>query len=79
MFTVKIYQSDSHYEVIETPHYNISKLSTEEGLVTEITLYKTYQTTDGVSYRVSGSDLSVPHFKYAFIENSAGKTIEHIR
>lgn len=79
MFTVKIYASEDHYEVLETPHYNISKLKTEEGLVVEITIYKNYQTTEGVSYRVSAAGLSVPHFKYAFIENSVGKTIEHIR
>lgn len=79
MFTIKIYSSEDNYEVLEAPHYNISKFKTEEGLVTEITIYKNYLTTEGVSYRLSASDLSVPHFKYAFIENSNGKTIDHIR
>ena len=79
MFTIKIYSSEDNYEVLEAPHYNISKFKTEEGLVTEITIYKNYLTTEGVSYRLSASDLSVPHFKYAYIENSNGKTIDHIR
>ena len=79
MFTIKIYSSEDSYEVMEAPHYHISKFKTEQGFVTEITIYKNYFTTDGVSYRVSSADLEVPHFKYAFIENSNGKTIDHIR
>lgn len=79
MFTIKIYSSEDNYEVLSALHYNISKFKTEEGPVTEITIYKNYSTTEGVSYKVSLNDLSVPHFKYAFIENSNGKTIDHIR
>lgn len=79
MFTIKIYSSEDNYDVIEAPHYNISKLNMPDGVVTEITIYKNYFTTEGVSYRVSSADLEVPHFKYAFIENSNGKTIDHIR
>lgn len=79
MFTIKLYNSEDSYEVMEAPHYHISNLKTKEGLVTEITIYKNYFTTEGISYRVSSADLEVPHFKYAFIENSNGKTIDHIR
>lgn len=79
MFTIKIYSSENNYEVIEAPHYNVSKFNLKGGFVTEITIYKNYFTTEGVSYRVSSVDLEVPHFKYAFIENSNGKTIDHIR
>lgn len=79
MFTIKIYKSPDNYEVLETPHYNISNFERPEGKVTEITIYNNYFTMEGVSYRISASDLEVPHFKYAFIENSNGKTIDHIR
>lgn len=79
MFTIKIYNDENSYEVIETPHYHISKYSADGFDVVEITAYKSYLTTDGVSYRLCSNDIGVPHFKYAYIENSSGKTIDHIR
>lgn len=76
MFTIKLYSDDKNYNVLEAIHYNIRKLSDE---LTEITLYPKYTTTEGVVYRVSKDNINDLHWKYAYIENSSGKTIEHIR
>lgn len=79
MFTIKLYAHEDSYEVLEAPHYHISRFAVDDALVVEITVYKSYLTTEGVVYRLSATDIGVPHFKYAFIENSTGKTIDHIR
>lgn len=78
MFTIKLYYNSDNYNVLSAPHYNIATFSTEEGVVTEITIYKDMTTQDGITYRVA-KDISVPHWNYAYIENSSGKTIEHIK
>lgn len=78
MFTLKLYTDPDNYHVLSSPHYNLRTYPTAEGKVTEITLYKGMTTQDGVVYRVA-KDLPTPHWNYAYIENSCGKTIEHIR
>ena len=77
MFTIKLFYDNYSYNVLSAPHYNIYR-NTETG-VTEITLYKDHTSHNGTTYRVSGKPLQVPHWDYAFIENSSGKTIDHIR
>ena len=79
MFTIKLYADEDSYEVLEAPHYHISRFKVDGALVVEITVYKSYLTTEGVTYMIAATDLGVPHFKYAFVENSTGKTIDHIR
>jgi hypothetical protein len=78
MFTIKLYYDIDSYNVICSPHYNIRTFNTDEGFVTEITVYKDMTTQDGTTYRVA-KDISVPHWNYAYIENSSGKTIDHIK
>lgn len=77
MFTIKLFYDNYSYNVLSAPHYNIYR-NTETG-VTEITLYKDHSSQNGTTYKVSGKPLQVPHWDYAFIENSSGKTIDHIR
>ena len=78
MFTIKFYNDDNGYNVLSAPHYSVNTFHTDEGYVTEITMYKDMTTQNGVTYRVA-NELSVPHWKSAFVENSSGKTIDHIR
>lgn len=78
MFTIKLYNSPESYNVMCCPNYAISRFHTDEGEVVEITLYKDHTTQNGTTYSIAKS-LSIPHWEYAFIENSSGKTIDHIR
>ena len=78
MFTIKFYYNSSEYDVLCTTHYNVRELKTENGIEYEVTSYKDFTNQDGVIYRI-GNSLPVPHYSYAFIENSQGKTIEHIK
>ncbi|AGG58301.1 hypothetical protein VPDG_00140 [Vibrio phage henriette 12B8] len=75
MFTIKLYQDNNRYDVLYANHYMISKFLHDGNRVVEITLYKDFTTTNGVTYRVA-KELPTPHFSYAYIENAAGKTIE---
>lgn len=77
MFTLKFYRNEYDYDVIEASHYNIRKIQTVND-EWEVTLYKDFTTQSGVVYRVA-DNLEVCHFKYAYIENSSGKTIEALR
>jgi len=77
MFTIKLYSSPDSYDVITTSHYNI--YFNDKSKVTELTVYKDFSTQYGVTYRICNRELEVPHRKYAFIENSSGKTIDHIK
>lgn len=76
MFTIKLYHDPDSYNVICTQHYNVYKNAAG---VTELAIYPTSLTNDGVTYRISKKDIEIPHWKYVFIENSSGKTIEHIK
>lgn len=90
MFTIKLFANEDQYNVLECPNYNISRFyvdvppenigdkSDQKKEVVEITLYKDFTTQEGVTYRIADY-LEIPHWKYAFIENSSGKTIDHIR
>lgn len=79
MFTIKFYNEPDEYNVVSAPHYDVRKVSSErDGDVFIISVYKDYTTLNGVEYRVA-LDLPVMHWKYCFIENSSGKTIDHIR
>lgn len=79
MFTIKFYNSPDEYNVVSAPHYDVRKVGlAEENTVYVITVYKDFTTVNGTEYRVA-TDIPVEHYKYCFIENSSGKTIDHLR
>lgn len=78
MFTIKLYQDDNCYDVLCATHYMVSKYLAEGKEVCEVTLYKDFTTMNGVTYRIA-KKLPTPHYTYAYIENSQGKTIEHFK
>lgn len=78
MFTIKLYMDENSYDVLSVPHYNVYR----SHQFIEITLYKDFTTSQGVTYRITKEDYNsqgVPHYDYCFIENSSGKTIENLR
>lgn len=79
MFTIKFYNDDNYYNCVEVPNYNVSRFKAEEGCyVVEVTVYQDYTTQDGVSYLIADK-VKIPHFKGAYVTNSKGKTVDHIR
>lgn len=77
MFTIKFFYDEDNYNVVSAPHYNVFR-NHKTGVV-EVTIYKDFTTQSGITYRVSREDIDIPSWKYAFIENSSGKTIDHIK
>ena len=65
---------------ISCPHYNIYKRN--DGTYT-VTTYNTMTDIDGVERHIMSDDQaktsSSQHYHACYIENSSGKTIEHIR
>lgn len=79
MFTIKFYTDvENYYNCLEAPHYNVSRFKDGSNWVAEVTVYSDYLTSSGVSYRIA-DQMEVPHFKGAYVTNSKGKTIDHIR
>lgn len=78
MFTIRFYNDSNYYNVVESPHYNVSRYKSEDGWVVEVSVYNDFTTQDGVDYRIA-EELPTPHFKGAYVMNSAGKTVDHIK
>ena len=78
MFTLKFCSSfedgTSSQTAICCSHYNVYRFDNR----VEITLYKDFTSTDGVTYTVCQSEIEKPHFKVCYIENINGKTIDKI-
>ena len=74
MFTVKFLRvvrgSDEIWHSISCPHYEVSK---GRGRPVTVAVYRGFTTENGVEFRQGDT------FDACFIENDAGKTIEHIK
>ena len=73
---IKFFMGES-YNAMSCDHYHVTKI--ESGVV-EVTLYPTYKSADGVTYRVAGfeSRCELPHFGSCVVMNNDGDTVEVI-
>lgn len=81
MFTIKNYGEESDYTAYEAPSYSVSWESVPQeatrvnpGILPVVTIYPA---TDGVPRVTPGMRILVHN--HCYIENEAGKTIEHLR
>ena len=73
---LKFFMGDS-YNAMSCNHYHVTKL--KSGVV-EVTLYPTYKSTDGITYRVAGfeSMCNIPHFDACSVVNDCGVEVDYI-
>lgn len=73
---IKFFMGDS-YNAMSCSHYHVTKLPSG---VLEVTLYPSFRSTDGVTYRVAGfeSRCQIPHFDSCTVINDFGNIHEEI-
>ncbi|AZF88607.1 hypothetical protein [Vibrio phage P23] len=71
---LKFFMGDS-YNAVSCNHYHVTKL--KSGVI-EVTLYPKYTTTDGVTYRLSESEIDEPYFDSCTVHDDLGRIFEVI-
>lgn len=63
------------YNAMSCNHYHVTKL--KSGVI-EVTLYPKYTSTDGVTYRISDSEIDAPYFDSCTVCDDLGRVVDTI-
>lgn len=71
---LKFFMGES-YNAMSCDHYHVTKL--KSGAI-EVTIYPKYTSTDGVTYRISDSEIDTPYFDSCTVCDDFGRVIDTI-